>query len=400
MDAQESQSTGEFLDTPYGHQLHAGFGRLLFAKGLEQEFRHYLQDQALASQRLGALLLLLVVSLYLYAEVSFLVMGDPEWIVELVMLRGCQALVGLMVLGLTFSGRHARTLAQWFYPLALLLVGAIAARIDIHYTAVEQALSFRYGAGLLIVCAFVFLGITFWRSLVSASLIVLVDLAMAFSILRPAQMPEHWIAISYYVLLLFIGAIGRYGHEYSQREQFLVRKLLGWVAEHDALTGLANRRSYDGSLRRLAALAHREGRALTLMLLDLDNFKAYNDLLGHPAGDELLRRFAGLLAGFARRPLDVAARVGGEEFSLLLYDCDGEAAARLADQIRQALKDSGLQHPAEAKGTPITVSIGIAVLAPEQSEGALYKRADTALYQAKQAGKDRFVLHGPEPMLP
>ncbi|MBA1274993.1 GGDEF domain-containing protein [Stutzerimonas azotifigens] len=392
MDAQESQSTAEFLDTPYGQQLHAGFRRLLFTKTLEHEFRQYLQRQALASQRLGALLLLLVVSLYLYSEISFLVMDD-DWMAELVMLRACQALVGLTVLGMTFSGRHARTQAHWFYPLALLLVGAIAARIDIHYAAVEQTLSFQYGAGLLIVCSFFFLGITFWRSLVSASLIVIVDLVMALSILQPGQMPEHWIAVSYYVLLLVIGATSRYGHEYSQREQFLVRKLLGWVAEHDALTGLANRRSYDSSLRRLAALAHRERRALTLMLLDLDNFKAYNDLLGHPAGDELLRRFACLLAGFARRPLDFAARVGGEEFSVLLYDCDGEAAARLAGQIRQALNDSGLQHPAEAEGTPITVSIGIAVLAPGQSEGALYKCADTALYQAKQAGKDRFVLH-------
>ena len=106
-------------------------------------------------------------------------------------------------------------------------------------------LNFRYGAGLLIVSSFFFLGVTFWWALLCAVLIVVADVLIAGLILTPEQMPEHWIAVSYYLLLLIIGAISRYVHEYSQRDQFLMRKLLGWVAEHDALSGLANRRSHD-----------------------------------------------------------------------------------------------------------------------------------------------------------
>ena len=110
------------------------------------------------------------------------------------------------------------------------------------------------------------------------------------------------------------------------------------------MTGLANRRSFDAALRQTLLQARRDSQPLALLLLDLDSFKAYNDSLGHPAGDALIRIFAEVLGRFSRRPMDLAARVGGEEFALLLLDCDAQAAQAIAGQILAALAASVAAH--------------------------------------------------------
>ena len=387
----DQPSAEDFRDTPYGRQLHGGFRLLRFAPGLEREFRQYLDRHARTSQRLAALLLILVVSGYLYCEHRLFNLADTEWLTTLTLLRVLQIVPGIVVLALSFLSRRFRAQANVVFPALLVMTGVLAALIDIRFEALQTALNFRYGAGLLIVASFFFLGVTFWWALLCAGMIVLADVLMASLILPAERMPEHWIAVSYYMLLLIIGAISRYVHEYSQRDQFLMRKLLGWVAEHDALTGLANRRSHDLALRQRIAQARRDRRPLSLMLLDLDDFKAYNDTFGHPAGDALIRTFGELLAGFARRPLDQAARVGGEEFALLLYNCDNAAAQRIARQLIKALAMRDIKHPQDASAR-VGVSIGIATLQDGQQPEQLYHCADTALYQAKTSGKNRFAV--------
>ena len=290
-------------------------------------------------------MLIIAVSGYLYVEHRLFNLADTGWLATLTLLRILQILPGVVVLVLTFYSRTFRAQANRIFPVLLVLIGIIAALIDIRFEALGTELNFRYGAGLLIVSSFFFLGVTFWWALLCAVLIVVADVLIAGLILTPEQMPEHWIAVSYYLLLLIIGAISRYVHEYSQRDQFLMRKLLGWVAEHDALSGLANRRSHDLALRQRIAQARRDRQPLSLLLLDLDDFKAYNDTFGHPAGDALIRSFGELVAKFARRPLDQAARVGGEEFALLLYNCDNAAAQRIARQLVAALAALEVRHP-------------------------------------------------------
>lgn len=269
-------SAEDFRDTPYGRQLHSGFRLLRFKSELEREFRQYLDRHARTSQRLAALLLIIAVSGYLYVEHRLFNLADTGWLATLTLLRILQILPGVVVLVLTFYSRTFRAQANRIFPVLLVLIGIIAALIDIRFEALGTELNFRYGAGLLIVSSFFFLGVTFWWALLCAVLIVVADVLIAGLILTPEQMPEHWIAVSYYLLLLIIGAISRYVHEYSQRDQFLMRKLLGWVAEHDALSGLANRRSHDLALRQRIAQARRDRQPLSLLLLDLDDFKAYN----------------------------------------------------------------------------------------------------------------------------
>ncbi len=384
----------ELRQSPYQQQLERGFALLRFRQPLEAEFRQHLGRQARTTQRLGGLLLVLIAGIYLVLEHSLLDVSDYPWSLELILLRGLQMAVGGIVLIVSFRDQPSHAFTNGLLGTLLILVGMIASQIDLLYEGSGVVEGFRYGVGILVVCSFFYLGMIFWWAALCAALIVATDIALALSILPPELMTVHWVAVSYYLLLLSIGAIARYAHEYGQREQFLVRRLLGWMAEHDALTGLANRRSFDAALRRLVAQARREGLSVTLILVDLDEFKAYNDSLGHPAGDQLLRDFGHLLRPFARRPLDLAARVGGEEFALLLYDCDEAAARQIGEQLLEALRTRAFAHPASKRVGHVTASLGIALLEPGQMPERFYKRADDALYQAKQAGRDRWVVSG------
>ena len=196
MQSLEQQSAEDFRDTPYGRQLLLGFRRLLFVPDLEREFRRYLHRQARLAQRLGAFLLIIVVSGYLYAERHLLALPDAGWLRELTLLRLLEMLPGIAVLAISLFHRRLRVAANRLFPLFLVMVGTVAARIDIQYEIMQPAMAFRYGAGLLIVCSFFFLGITFWRALASASAIVLIDVLMAALILSSDEMRVHWISVS------------------------------------------------------------------------------------------------------------------------------------------------------------------------------------------------------------
>jgi diguanylate cyclase (GGDEF)-like protein/PAS domain S-box-containing protein len=150
-------------------------------------------------------------------------------------------------------------------------------------------------------------------------------------------------------------------------------------ARTDQLTGLPNRRTWDDELPRELARARRTGEPLSLAILDLDRFKAYNDTYGHPAGDRLLR---GAAAAWAERlrTTDLLARYGGEEFAVLLPGCDAEAATQVVEHLRAAVPNDA------------TCSIGVATWDGDESSDALVARADTALYRAKDGGRDRVVL--------
>lgn len=160
--------------------------------------------------------------------------------------------------------------------------------------------------------------------------------------------------------------------------QDLIRRL-AQDAEIDPLTGAANRRAWDVHLADAVQAAHRNGADLTLVMLDLDHFKTYNDTHGHQAGDALLRQCVNAWRQTIR-PEDILARYGGEEFAVLLTSCNSTHAAAVADKLRRAM-------PAGQ-----TCSAGIATLAAGETPHALLGRADRALYQAKSAGRDRAVL--------
>src|SRR5690606_39329772 len=120
----------------------------------------------------------------------------------------------------------------------------------------------------------------------------------------------------------------------KSREQFLIRRLLRQLADRDSLTGLHNRRSFRRHLDTLWRQSQREGQPIAMLLGDIDHFKRYNDCYGHQAGDETLQEVALLFQMAARRPLDMAVRLGGEEFALLLYGSSAEDAREYAEELR------------------------------------------------------------------
>ena len=160
----------------------------------------------------------------------------------------------------------------------------------------------------------------------------------------------------------------------------------------DALTGLCNRRGFDVALKRAVAAAKGGGPAASLLMLDIDHFKRFNDTYGHPAGDLVLRLVGKVLTQNVKGR-DVAARYGGEEFAVILLGAGRAAAGIVAEQVRAAMvaTRTTLRRPGPDLGA-ITVSIGVAECRAGDTPAALLERADRALYRAKQMGRDRVCV--------
>jgi diguanylate cyclase (GGDEF)-like protein len=174
-----------------------------------------------------------------------------------------------------------------------------------------------------------------------------------------------------------------------ERQNTLLERQNALLAERaatDGLTGLWNRRHFDEALASSRSYAARHDQPLSLILIDVDQFKAYNDTFGHPAGDEVLRGVAEILRNESRVH-DVVARYGGEEFALLLPATHVAAAILVGERLRSAIE----KHPWPER--PITVSVGVSSADRPSSQPGLVARADGALYAAKQTGRNRVVHH-------
>jgi diguanylate cyclase (GGDEF)-like protein len=180
------------------------------------------------------------------------------------------------------------------------------------------------------------------------------------------------------------------------RSQFALREAntqLRQLSLHDALTGLPNRRQFDLTLELEWSRAMRNRRPLSLLLLDVDCFKALNDLYGHPAGDDCLQRIAGALQRSLRRAGEIVVRYGGEEFAAILPDADPVGAARVAETMREGVLELQMLHDGSTAERFVTISIGVATVHPtaEESPNGLIAAADEALYRAKDMGRNRVV---------
>jgi diguanylate cyclase (GGDEF)-like protein len=287
----------------------------------------------------------------------------------------------------------SRSFDRFYLPVAQILIpirNSIAAAI-VAGAAAHGQLELLMVLPLMVLGPFFFLGLSFRAALVSVVLTVasFIVSAAVFELALP-------VALRTCVFLL-IGtvtcAIAARHVEKSSRTSFLESHLIAELAEHDALTGLKNRRVFDEQLERLWQQAVEDVRTVAILLLDVDHFKTYNDVYGHQAGDHALRLVAQTLQTFVSGTQDVLARYGGEEFAVILYDIDGPRAEALADRMRRAVSELAIQHygsPAAA----VTISAGVAVIEPSRerrARGAL-QLADQALYEAKMRGRNRVEL--------
>lgn len=169
------------------------------------------------------------------------------------------------------------------------------------------------------------------------------------------------------------------------------RDVLEGLSYSNGLTGIANRRWFDEYLASAWDFAIRESSPLSLIMIDIDHFKLFNDHYGHQAGDDCLKRISQALASLMRRKIDLVARYGGEEFGCILPKTDLDGAVLMAESFQEAVLSLHIPHAYSPANTSVTISQGVASVVPtrDSSPQVLIKAADEALYQSKQSGRNR-----------
>ncbi len=244
---------------------------------------------------------------------------------------------------------------------------------------------FAFGASVLT-------GLQFRQSLLVNGAVLVLLIACGWQEPLPATALASVIGNAAFAM--FMAGVVAVALERSVRALYLENERVSEMATSDGLTGLKNRRAFDDHLRRVWQLAIRDKRALGVLLIDVDFFKAFNDSLGHQAGDAALQSIATVVSGTARRPLDMSARYGGEELAVILYDVTREFVAEAAERVQRKVEALGIPHPRSAVSTVVTVSTGVAFVRPstERSPQGAIMLADRGLYAAKHAGRNQATM--------
>ena len=373
--------------SPYADQLSSGFRLLRFTKPLEGEYRAYVLEHSFDLKRIG---LSVGILLWLaFAGLDFAMLQGPEvwWVlgVRLVVL-----MVLLICAGLIPPREHAAVLL----PMSLLCISLLGVGAALVVGIAHHSDPNYPYEGLLLVsmAAYFLVGLRLSEALACAWVVLLVYVGVELWVGLP--MPR---LVNNVLFLLFgnlIGGVGCYLLEFKSREHFLVSRLMRVLADHDSLTGLHNRRSFNRTFERLGRQAQRDSQSIALLLCDIDHFKAYNDRYGHQAGDSALQRVGSLLNDAGRRPLDLAVRLGGEEFAVLLYGIDEAQARQRGEALRATLEQLQIPHEGSDTAGVLTMSVGVACIQPAQGGelAQLYEHADRALYEAKAFGRNQVVM--------
>lgn len=378
------------LKSPYADQRQAGFRWLQFSDFVEEEFRQYYARSSMLRARL-----LPIIGLVTTFIATGYTLSTPD-MHPVVLIFNIGILLPILSATLWTSGRPVyHRLYQSLLTISALLVGMW---ISSHVTRESLAgNSYFFGAEIgWIFIVWLILGLPFRHAAFTALTIS----GLYIAGVSAWQFPAHETALATSMLLAAngIGGFCCYQLEYTVRRSFLESKVLGQLAERDGLTGLYNRRSFDEYIERIWRQSRREQQQLTIMLIDIDHFKSFNDYYGHQAGDDALKEVARVINFSAQRPLDFAARFGGEEFALVLYGPAKEYGRELPDQLREAVRDLKVVHGESPTDHYLTVSIGVAMVHPDakRSIAGAIQMADEALYEAKEAGRNQIKVRAPD----
>lgn len=366
-------------------QISRGFQRLVFARELEPEFRRYFQDLTLRRLRVC---LALSIALFVSFDIAF--SGRFPEIADMLIRADFSLTFPMLVVTLAASfTSFGRPWLPLLGVLCILVLGLV--RIGLYgYTHLHGVEMPYEGLLLIIMGGFFLLGLTFYRALLLAALFLVCFVAVMSSVELPKAELVHR---TYYLLATtLMCGLAAYTIEYATRYNFLYNQLQLHHAESDALTGMRNRRAFMDHYDRLWKLARREGKTVAVCIVDADCFKAYNDHYGHLEGDVVLRALAEAIGRIVRRPLDGAARYGGEEFVVVWYDLSPADARLLAERLIEEVRMLRLPHAWSEASSWVSVSAGVAMAMPgdDSTPIQLLRRADEALYKAKQNGRNRF----------
>ena len=365
--------------------------RLRFAPETEAEFQTYFIQRSLPRARWATAIYLTLVAVVTAINMRGAMTPITETILQPVYLLrlgvACPALV--LILAATVIPELHR-FYQWIAAIAVIVTGTSVMIMSGLAAAAGQPV-FQMGDVLVVVYATLFLGLLFRPMMVAAIALMASFVIIGWYLGVPRENLIFASSVVFATTLMSVLSAVRM--ERLLRANFIENRMLNDIAERDGLTGLYNRRMFDSLTNRLWLQARRNRESLQVILVDIDHFKAFNDLYGHQAGDACIRRVANIIARAAKRPFDFCARYGGEEFALVLYAPSGEDPTALPEQIRRDTMAMGVPH-VHADIKLLTVSIGSATAEPDskRSLAGLIQSADEALYRAKQLGRNR-VLH-------
>lgn len=371
--------------SPYRKAFEHGYRWLRFEPALERLFQEFYSESHLLRMRLAGYLAIVLFALFVIIDLATLPKSVSQWTISIRM-----GLIAVFAATL-WAGYHPRWRRSYHVFLLLAAVVAGVGTAAIIGVSLIQGHPLPYEGILLFPCfIYLIVCLPWWRALL-ANLITLV----VFVAIEIAYQPDPQTMLYQIVFMFAASAIAAYGGyflEHTTRTSFLVYALLNELAERDGLTGLYNRRTLDAHLERVWRQGLRDGRGLAIAMIDVDYFKRYNDRYGHGQGDAALKAVADVIAGMARRPLDLAARYGGEEFVVVWYHPAPGELAKMAEQLRGNVRALAIANQDSDAGD-LSVSVGVAFVLPVAggSPAELMRTADSALFQAKQAGRNQVV---------
>lgn len=379
-------------NTQYAQQLRQGFRWLRFAAPLEAEYRAYGRRN-----EYPLVLWFSVICLALWGGYGLF----DLWRIDAMALNAAQqgVLASLRVVRVAVSAAVALLLvcALWRAPMRVLHACLVLMGIALSCGAAYAVYAYRLlgvphetvALVMIMVGLFTPFALHLWAQMAIAVLYLACIGVLAWVAPQPEVQAQMLRLGTELALCGVVFGFAAYWREHQRREQFLYRGDAYWLAMRDGLTGLFNRRMFNHHLTQILAQVQRESQPLALLLIDVDHFKPYNDLHGHPQGDMVLQQVGQVALACIGRPLDMAARVGGEEFAVLLYGSTAEHAHALGQSLVAGVRQRALAHGASPVAPVVTVSVGGAMMRPGDRPQTLYARADKVLYEAKNSGRDR-----------
>jgi diguanylate cyclase (GGDEF)-like protein len=368
----------------YAAELGKGAADMRFPAELEREYqRFYLAERRSHVRFFNAVVCALVV----LALLASLISGHENTGVLQYLRLGAIAAAYLLMAWIARSQYFERAYLKTAYLASLFI--ALVAGVEVA-TWIAAGVGEMFALLTLHSLGLYFLAGILFRGALQANLVMVSSLSASLIAL---DVPPTKVA---YLTGILAGAAAIGGLAFRHqgirfRRTFLEHGLVSEMAARDGLTGLKNRRAFDEHLRRSWQQALRDRRSLAVMMIDVDHFKAFNDRYGHQAGDDALQRVAAVVDGFAQRPLDLAARYGGEELAVILFDITRDHADKIAEQLRAAVQALGIEHVDSRESVAVTVSVGVAIVRPklDRSPEGVVQLADEALYAAKKDGRNR-----------
>lgn len=376
-----------FEQDRYSRQIASGFRYLAFEPELEIEYRTAVLDEQRDAARICALVGLIIWTGF--ALLDFKRLSDAnlwnhiDWQISL-WLGSRWTIWCVLLIGILKAGNRTFHYDR-FYWFGYLAIGA-AASTTAHIARLKGVFAVDSAMIVVIIAAFMPLGFSFRRALAAALIVFLIGTAFLLSGFDPRPGSDRLQLVAMLFMAVPIAAIGGFLRERSARFSFLLQRKAALEATTDPLTGLPNRRWLITHADTVLRQGARDTSDVVVAMVDIDHFKKFNDRYGHLEGDTIIRLVGRSLAQIARRPLDIVARTGGEEFCIMLYDTTRDAGQQLFKEALTRLFDAKIAHDQSPHGF-LTASIGAAHHKGPGTLDDLMARADRALYAAKTEGR-------------